>query len=128
MELVNAFARSGVLVGIICLQAVGPFRSMVDPARLRRYLRRHRTCGLAAISTDCPSGPREIIRHEVDGILVPNRSSEELASAMDRLMSDLGLWRRLGQQAHDVTKRFVLETVMKMWEATLKQAISGTQP
>jgi glycosyltransferase involved in cell wall biosynthesis len=79
-------------------------------------------CGLPVIATDCPSGPREIIRHGMDGILVPPDNEDELVSAMDRLMADRAERQRLGVRAVDVTQRFSVERVMKMWDDVLMGA------
>lgn len=77
-------------------------------------------CELPVVSTDCSSGgPRDIIRDGVDGILVPPRDVEALASAMDRLMADQDGRQRLGKSAAEVVERFSTTRVMKVWDDLL---------
>ena len=54
-------------------------------------------CGIAVIATDCPSGPRDIIRHGIDGLLVPREDVQALSDALNCLMGDPHSRRRLGQ-------------------------------
>ncbi|MEK6302025.1 MAG: glycosyltransferase family 4 protein [Acidobacteriota bacterium] len=75
--------------------------------------------GVAAISTDCPSGPREIIRNGVDGLLVPPESVGALATSMDQLMSNELERKRLAMRATEVTTRFDLPGVLRLWETIL---------
>ncbi|MEU0741548.1 glycosyltransferase family 4 protein [Streptomyces sp. NPDC006134] len=56
-------------------------------------------CGLPVVSTDCPVGPREILRDGEDGFLVPNGDVEGIAWGLRRLMADEPLRRAMGEAA-----------------------------
>ncbi|MGP0040863.1 MAG: glycosyltransferase family 4 protein [Rhodomicrobium sp.] len=72
--------------------------------------------GVPAISFDCDTGPKDIIRHDCDGLLVPPEDVPALSAALDRLMGDEELRHRFGAAAQETRNRFSLETVAKMWE------------
>jgi glycosyltransferase involved in cell wall biosynthesis len=79
------------------------------------------TCGLPVIATDCPSGPNELIRNGIDGILVPPDDPEKLAKVMDDLMSDEVKRQQLAQNTGAIFERFGLATVMKDWENLIRE-------
>ena len=54
--------------------------------------------GCALVTTDVP-GCREVVTHEVDGLLVPVKDGAALADAIERLVRDPALRRRLGAAA-----------------------------
>lgn len=78
-------------------------------------------CGLPVVSTDCPSGPAEIVQDGVDALLVPSEDTAALATAMDRLMGDDGLRSRLGEAARNVSRRFNVPHVMSLWESVIAE-------
>ncbi len=80
--------------------------------------------GLAPISFDCDTGPRDIIRHEVDGLLVPFADLNALTAALDKMMSDDALRLRLAKSAIEVRERFSLEKIVHSWEQLFKEVLS----
>ena len=76
-------------------------------------------CGVPAVSFNCRSGPDEIIRHDVDGLLVPPGDIEALAAAMERLMASPTERTRLAAQAIASGDRFALPKIMGIWEELL---------
>jgi glycosyltransferase involved in cell wall biosynthesis len=76
--------------------------------------------GLPAVSFDCQSGPADIIRQGVDGLLVPPEDVGALATAMSRLMSDEGLRQAMAERAREVATRFSQERFFERWEEVLR--------
>jgi glycosyltransferase involved in cell wall biosynthesis len=72
--------------------------------------------GLPAVSFDCDTGPRDIIRPEVDGLLVPPGNVDALTAALDRLMGDAALRLQFATRAVEARERFSLEVIVGMWE------------
>ncbi len=85
-------------------------------------------CNLPVVAFDCPSGNREIIRHEVDGLLVPPQDVDALAGAMSRLMGNAALRNQLAKRAGEVVQRFDTEKVMAQWEELLGKILCSSTP
>lgn len=82
--------------------------------------------GLAVISFDCDSGPREIVRHDQNGLLVPADDVQALATAMERLICDQKLRTRLGAAARDVVNRFSDQQFAQCWNDVLDYVLETT--
>jgi len=77
----------------------------------------------AVIAADCDSGPREMIRHGQNGLLVPVEDEQAASQAMERLFDDAQMRGRLGEAAVEVCKQFSREKVMRQWEDVILGAM-----
>lgn len=80
--------------------------------------------GLPVLATDCPSGPADIIRPEVDGLLVQSENPAAIAAGLARLIADPDLRRRLAARAPEVLDRYAMPTVLAAWEEVLVTAVA----
>lgn len=71
--------------------------------------------GLPVISTDCLSGPSEIIEDKKNGILVPVKDEKALALAILHVLSDDMLSRELGNNAVQRASDFSIEKIVKKY-------------
>ncbi len=79
--------------------------------------------GLPAVAIDCDVGPRDILSHSVDGLLVSQDDPEALVSALEQLMCDSEMRRRFARRAPEVLKRYSLAQIATMWEDLFRRDI-----
>lgn len=82
--------------------------------------------GLPVISFTCDTGPEDLVRQNVDGILVQTGDVLALASALQKLMDEPQARTQLAARAVEVRERFSMDRVANLW-SHLFQAIAGKQ-
>ncbi|WP_298511899.1 stealth conserved region 3 domain-containing protein [uncultured Nocardioides sp.] len=80
--------------------------------------------GVPCVSFDCASGPREIVHHEVNGLLVAPESIAGMAAALLRLGSDDDLRRRLGAGALESAAQWDADTIASQWLSIFEEALA----
>lgn len=82
--------------------------------------------GLPAVAFDCPSGVREIVRHDIDGVLVAPNDVAGMSRAIDAVLGDEAVHRKMGLAAREVSQRFALSSVLSAWEDVMRRVSSAT--
>jgi glycosyltransferase involved in cell wall biosynthesis len=72
-------------------------------------------CECPVISTDCPSGPGEIMTHGTNGLLTPVNDVEKLSDGMLLLLKDNNLRKKLIKNALLHVKDFKLEMITQKY-------------
>ncbi|HEY2295244.1 MAG TPA: glycosyltransferase [Thermoanaerobaculia bacterium] len=81
--------------------------------------------GLPMISTDCPVGPREIIDHGVDGLLVPTGDVPAIAAAIVRLIESPAQRRAMAASAAKKADRFSAGRIAALHEELYSSLLQG---
>lgn len=80
-------------------------------------------CETSVVSTDCLSGPGEVIVNGENGILVPPLDEEALADAINRLLNDQALRQRFAEEGKKKVEEFRLEEILPQYEALFELAL-----
>ena len=78
---------------------------------------------LPCISTDCPTGPSEIIVDGLNGFLIPVNDQTALENKLEQLISSEELQKKLGKNALKTVKKFETGNVVNKWEKIIQNAI-----
>jgi glycosyltransferase involved in cell wall biosynthesis len=79
------------------------------------------SCGLPVVSFDFMSGPREILKDGINGIIVKDGDIDALAQTMRRLIEDRALRNELASHSKDVLITFSEDRIMNMWETCFNE-------
>lgn len=79
--------------------------------------------GVAPVSFACPSGPRDIITHGIDGLLVENGNIEMLAENICYLIENEEKRKEMGRNARESVKRFDAKVIMSQWKELFEMLI-----
>ena len=69
------------------------------------------------VATDCPTGPREIVRHGENGLLVENENVEAFTEALDTLFYNELMLRKFRNNAIDSIQHLSGGVIAKQWLA-----------
>lgn len=72
--------------------------------------------GVPVISFNCRSGPSEIIRDGIDGVLVPPGDVPALARAIDEMMNDESMRVLMGKNALSISDRYSVKKILSKWD------------
>jgi glycosyltransferase involved in cell wall biosynthesis len=72
--------------------------------------------GTPVVSFDCPYGPREIITHGLDGLLVPPEDPAALAEGLRRVLHDAALAARLREGGAQRSQDFTIARTIQAYE------------
>lgn len=72
--------------------------------------------GVPAISFDCPSGPKDILKNNENGYLIEKRNQSEFSNKINFLIDNEELRKKMGKKAKkDIVEKFNKEKIMRQW-------------
>ncbi|WP_282136645.1 glycosyltransferase [Seonamhaeicola maritimus] len=76
-------------------------------------------CGIPIVSVNCKSGPKEIVKHKFNGLLVQNHSITGLAKAFDNFIENKELYDYCKKNARRSVGKFSVESIIPKWKELL---------
>lgn len=74
---------------------------------------------MSIIAYDCPTGPRNILKHKATGILVSEGRVEEFMNQLEKLITNENFAQQLADAGHVEVQRYHIDFVIKKWDELL---------
>lgn len=84
-------------------------------------------CGAPVISTDCPSGPSEIVDSGSNGFLVPVGDDQKMAATIESLLDNPALRRSFSEAGRRAVAEFEVSPMIRHYEETLLSSIADAR-
>lgn len=72
-------------------------------------------CGLPVIAYDCPTGPREFIKNNINGFLIDDDDSECFILKLTHLMDDASERERMGRDGRNMSLTLLPANIVNNW-------------
>jgi len=80
--------------------------------------------GLACVSTDCPTGPSELIKHGYNGLLAQVNDKKSIKEALHELMISETKRDTFGKAASVTMQSFTVDKITKEWETLIESLLT----
>ena len=80
-------------------------------------------CGTPVVSFDCKTGPSEIIKHKLNGLLVKNQNFEELTKAMNEFITSDSLYNFCKNNSIKSIAPFSMSIISEQWRVYLEKLL-----
>lgn len=77
--------------------------------------------GLPVISFNCDTGPRDIIQHGINGLLVSPGDCQELEKALRQMMANSNLRQQFAAKSVKVQERLSMKRIAGLWEELFQE-------
>lgn len=83
--------------------------------------------GLPCVSFDCPTGPSDIITHDIDGYVIKDRNIEILEEKLLMLIESKNLRKDMGAHAIKNAEIFSPKNVAGQWDKFFRKIKSNNE-
>lgn len=93
---------------------------------LSNSLQEAMSCGLPCVAFDCDVGPRELIRHNIDGYLITDEQTvDTLSDAIISLINDKERMQSYSKRAVDMHDRYSMRRISNMWHDLFQKVLEN---
>jgi glycosyltransferase involved in cell wall biosynthesis len=75
--------------------------------------------GVPVFAYDCPTGPRNILTHNLDGKLIQNKNIDAFVAALHSFAQNLAVQDAMHKNAFITAQKYTLETIMNSWDTKI---------